>query len=386
MHEVAIVGGGAAGLSTAALLGERGLQAVVLEAEPELGGRWARRYDRLHLHTPRLLSGLPGVRIPRSYGRWVARDGVVSYLQEYAPRRRLDVRLGTPVERIDRDDVGWRLETSQEPVHGQRVVVATGYHAQPFVPPWPGVESFPGRLVHSAEYRNPESYRGLDVLVVGPGNSGSEIAVDLAEGGASRVRLSVRTPPQITRRDSFGIPAQAIGIAVGYLPRGWVDPLSKALRRLTIPDLAEYGLPRPSEGLLTQYLRTGVTPVLDVGLVDAVRSRRVEVVAAVERFEDGEVVLADGTRLAPDAIVAATGFRPALEPLVGHLGVLDERGLPRPRDAAQPAAPGLWFIGLRPELSGLLRQVGREARRIVDAIVAEGDAASARSERSPARV
>jgi hypothetical protein len=128
-----------------------------------------------------------------------------------------------------------------------------------------------------------------------------------------------------------------------------------------------------------------VTPVLDVGLVDAVRSRRVEVVAAVERFDDGEVVLADGTRLAPHAIVAATGFRPVLEPLVGHLGVLDERGLPRPRDAAEPAAPGLWFIGLRPELSGLLRQAGREARRIVDAIVAERDAASA-PERSPVTV
>jgi putative flavoprotein involved in K+ transport len=383
VYEVAIVGGGAAGLSTAALLGERGVQAVVLEAEPELGGRWARRYDRLHLHTPRLLSGLPGVRIPRSYGRWVPRDDVVSYLREYPRRRGLDVRLGTPVERIDRADGGWRLSTSAGPVEARRVVVATGYHAEPFVPPWPGVEEFRGRLVHSADYRNPEPYGRLDVLVVGPGNSGSEIAVDLAEGGAARVWLSVRTPPQITRRDSFGIPAQAIGIAVGRLPRTWVDPLSKALRRLTIPDLTEYGLPRPSEGLRTQYLRTGVTPVLDVGIVDAVRSRRVEVVAAVERFEDGQVVLADGTRLAPDAIVAATGFRPALEPLVGHLGVLDERGVPRSRDAAVPAAPGIWFIGLRPELSGLLRQVGREARRIADAVVAERAAAGAPSERSP---
>jgi putative flavoprotein involved in K+ transport len=383
VYEVAIVGGGAAGLSTAALLGERGVQAVVLEAEPELGGRWARRYDRLHLHTPRLLSGLPGVRIPRSYGRWVPRDDVVSYLREYPRHRGLDVLLGTPVERIDRADGGWRLSTSAGPVEARRVVVATGYHAEPFVPPWPGVEAFRGRLVHSAEYRNPEPYGRLDVLVVGPGNSGSEIAVDLAEGGAARVRLSVRTPPQITRRDSFGIPAQAIGIAVGHLPGTWVDPLSKALRKLTIPDLAEYGLPRPSEGLRTQYLRTGVTPVLDVGIVDAVRSRRVEVVAAVERFEDGQVVLADGTRLAPDAIVAATGFRPALEPLVGHLGVLDERGVPRSRDAAVPAAPGLWFIGLRPELSGLLRQVGREARRIADAVVAERAAAGAPSGRSP---
>ena len=363
MHEVAIVGGGAAGLSTAALLGERGLQAVVLEAEPELGGRWARRYDRLHLHTPRLLSGLPGVRIPRSYGRWVARDGVVSYLQEYAPRRRLDVRLGTPVERIDRDDVGWRLETSQEPVHGQRVVVATGYHAQPFVPPWPGVESFPGRLVHSAEYRNPESYGGLEVLVVGPGNSGSEIAVDLAEGGASRVRVAVRTPPMIVRRDTKGFPTQLLGIATKRVPAPVMDPVARVLRRVTVPDLRAQGLPAPADPY-SQFMRTGTIPVVDVGFVDAVRSGAVEVVAAVEALDGDGVRLADGSCVEPDAVVAATGYRPGLEPLVGHLGVIGGHGLPRP-------LPGLHFPGMTLVLSGLLREIAREGGRIAATVERE---------------
>src|SRR5207302_4447894 len=109
-----------------------------------------------------------------------------------------------------------------------------------------GREGFTGELAHSAAYRNPDRFRGRDVLVVGAGNSGAEIAVDLAEGGAARVRVAVRTPPQINRRDSLGIPAQVLGIAVGRLPDAAVDPLSRLMRRLAIPDLEPFGLARPT--------------------------------------------------------------------------------------------------------------------------------------------
>ncbi|HEY1277835.1 MAG TPA: NAD(P)/FAD-dependent oxidoreductase, partial [Thermoleophilaceae bacterium] len=237
---VAIVGGGAAGLAAAAMLRREGVSAVVLEAGDEVGAAWRARYDRLHLHTPRLLSCLPGHRIPRSHSRWVARDGVVDYLQEYARVHRLDVRLRTRVERIDRTDGEWAVSTGNDALRAADVVVATGYSRVPRLPDWPGRSDYRGELVHSGEYRNPGPFRGRDVLVVGTGNSGAEIAVDLADGGAARVALAVRTPPHITRRDSFGIPAQALGITLGHLPPRWAGAIAAGFRRLTIPDLEPY--------------------------------------------------------------------------------------------------------------------------------------------------
>src|SRR5262249_32802086 len=167
---IAIVGSGSAGLATAALLKEIGLDSVVLEAGPEPGAAWRGRYDRLRLHTPRLLSSLPGLRIPRRYGRWVARDDLIEYLRAYVDAHGLDVRTNTRVTRIARDGEGWQLETDGEPIPARSVIVATGYNGAPFIPAWPGRESFGGNLVHSSEYRNPTPYEGRDVLVVGAGN------------------------------------------------------------------------------------------------------------------------------------------------------------------------------------------------------------------------
>jgi putative flavoprotein involved in K+ transport len=158
-----------------------------------------------------------------------------------------------------------------------------------------------------------------------------------------------------------------VGIALGKLPRRSLDPIGRALRRLTIPDLAPYGLPAPRDGF-TQVLRTGTIPILDVGIVDAVRRGQVEVVAAVQPLDGDLVVLADGSRIVPDAVVAATGFRPGLEPLVGHLGVLDRRGLPLVHGATtHPSAPGLYFAGIELTLSGLLRTAAADARAVAAA-------------------
>jgi putative flavoprotein involved in K+ transport len=366
---IAIVGAGSAGLATAALLQRSGLSAVLLEAGPEPGAAWRGRYDRLRLHTPRLLSGLPGMRIPRRYGRWVARDDLLAYLRDYVETQGLDVRTSTRVERIDRGDDGWRLETADGAVDAETVIVATGYNGAPFVPDWPGKDAFAGELVHSSAYRSPTPYRGRDVLVVGAGNSGAEIAHDVADGGARSAKLSVRTPPQIVRRATAGIPAQLIGMAIKRMPPEWVDPITKTQRRISIPDLSAQGLPRPDQGVRSAFIATGTTPVLDVGIVGAIRSGRVKVVAAVDAFDGAEVVLADGTRERPDAVIAATGFRAGLEPLVGHLDVLGPRGLPVKTDG-EPALPGLWFVGYVPTLGGQLREGSLAAERVARAVAA----------------
>jgi putative flavoprotein involved in K+ transport len=373
-RQIAIVGGGSAGLATAALLRRRGLEPLVLEAGPEPGAAWRTRYDRLRLHTPRLLSGLPGHRIPRRYGRWVARDDLISYFRDYVEREGIEIRTGIRVERIDSMDAEWRLESPAGPLAAGTVIVATGYNGTPFIPDWPGRERFTGELIHSSAYVNPEPYRGRDVLVVGAGNSGAEIATDVADGGASRSCLSVRTPPQIVRRATAGVPAQLLGMAIRHLPPDWVDPITKTQRRLSIPDLSAQGLPRPEHGVRTGFIATGTTPILDVGIVDAVRRGRVGVVAAVESFEGDDVILADGSRIAPDATIVATGFRAGLGELVGHLGVLGPRGLPTKTDG-EPVLPGLWFVGFVPTLGGQLREGSIAARKVAIA-VASGVAAA----------
>ncbi len=371
---VCVVGAGPAGLAAAAMLAKAGARVVVLE-RTEVGASWTSRYDCLHLHTVRWLSGLPGYPIPRSSGKWPSRDGVVDYLRAYAARSALDVRASVDVDRIDREDERWVVRSAGGDVDADRVVVATGSSNVPFVPDWPG--AFEGEIVHSTAYRNPKPFRGRRVLVVGSGNSGAEIAADVSSGGAAEVLLSVRTPPAIVRRDTAGIPTQLLGIASSHLPVSVADRVATTMRRIAFPDLAAIGLPAP-ERPYSEFLRRRVIPVIDVGIVDAIRSGRVRVVADVERLDGEAVVLVDGSRAAVDVLVAATGFRTGLEPLVGHLGVLDERGVPRVHGAEELAeAPGLHFVGYDVTLGGMLRVIGGQARRLAGVVAASSAQTSA---------
>ncbi|WP_405760633.1 NAD(P)/FAD-dependent oxidoreductase [Streptomyces sp. NBC_01420] len=372
---VYVIGGGPGGLAAAAALRARGVRAVVLEKSGSVGASWRGHYDRLHLHTTRRWSALPGLPMPRKFGRWVARDNVVRYLEKYAEHHELEVITGVEVSRIDRaaDGSGWRLSASGgRELTGRAVVVATGFNHTPHLPDWPGRETFTGELLHASEYRSPAPYAGKDVLVVGVGNTGAEIAVDLVEGGASRVRLAVRTVPHIVRRSTAGWPAQATGILVRRLPVALVDRAGRLMARAAVPDLAEHGLPRPDTGLYSR-VKEGAIPVQDVGLIDAVKSGRVVPVAAVESFDEDAVVLADGTRATPDTVIAATGYRRALEPLVGHLGVLDGRGRPVVHGARTPKqAPGLYFTGFTNPISGMLRELARDAEKIAKRVARKG--------------
>ncbi|MFB7556203.1 flavin-containing monooxygenase [Streptomyces brevispora] len=364
---VYVIGGGPGGLAAAAALRAQGQRAVVLEKSADVGASWRRHYDRLHLHTTRRWSSLPGLAMPRRFGRWVSRDNVVRYLEKYTEHHKLEVVTGVEVSRVDRapDGTGWRLTaTGGRELTGRAVVVATGFNHTPRIPDWPGRDTFTGELVHAADYRNPAPYAGKEVLVVGVGNTGAEIAVDLVEGGASRVRLAVRTVPHILRRSTAGWPAQGTGILVRRLPVALVDRAGGLLTRVSMPDLAEQGLPRPDTGLYSR-VKDGAIPVQDVGLIDAVKSGRVVPVAAVESFDGDAVELADGTRITPDTVIAATGYLRSLEGLVGHLGVLDARGRPVVRGGRTPKqAPGLYFTGFTNPISGMLRELARDAEKI----------------------
>jgi putative flavoprotein involved in K+ transport len=372
-ENIVVLGAGPAGLAVGAMLRKHGLDPLLVDRADRVGSTWHQHYDRLHLHTARSLSHLPGLRMPRSYGRYVARADVVDYLDRYAARHELRLALGADVQRIDRVAAGWRLVTTDGAIESTYVVLATGHNHTPVLPDWPGREDFAGELVHAAHYRNPLSYVGRDVLVVGGGNTASEIAVDLVEGGARRVRLAVRTPPNIVRREVGGLPSQLVSMLVRHLPPTLVDRLIRTVQRVTVPDLAAFGLPRPVDGVYTRIVRDGQIPILDVGIVDAVRYGRVEVVPAVCGFDGPDVLLAGNDRVTPDAVIVGVGYRGGLEPLVGHLGVLGNDGWPLVTGARTLAdAPGMWFIGYTNPISGLLRELGIDARRIATAVRALG--------------
>ena len=202
--EAIVVGAGPAGLAAAQRFKSGGLRPAILEKSSEVGAAWRRHYDRLHLHTPRRHSGLPGMPIPRRYGRYPSRSNFVTYLESYAQAFDLTPHFGTNVGAIRKSQQGWAVETDKETLTSAIVVVATGWADYPYSPHWPGMEAFSGKLLHSSAYKTAAPFKGGRALVVGFGNSGAEIALDLAEQGVD-VTLSQRSPIRVLPRDLMGV-------------------------------------------------------------------------------------------------------------------------------------------------------------------------------------
>lgn len=376
---VAVVGSGPAGLATAAELARRGVAATVLERGERLGAAWAGRHDSLRFNTSRAHSALPGAPFPRDWGQFPTRDQYVGYLEQYAAERAVVVRTDTEVRGLERDAAGWRLATADGALRARHVVIATGIMNRPRMPDWGEVSAFPGRVLHSAAYRSPADFAGADVLVVGTGSSGMEVAAELSRDGARRVWLSCRTSSHVIPREVGGRPTDLPMPLLLHLPTRVVDALLVRMARRIVGDLSLHGLPTPQEGPIRQLRARGTgTAIVDDWVVDQVRSRALTVVPALERLDGDGALLADGRHLQPDAVIAATGYRTGLEQLVGHLGVLDARGMPL-EPTGREAAPGLRFVGyvFRPGLTGYC---GRLARRAASGIAAR-ERASRRARR-----
>ncbi|MEX5302634.1 flavin-containing monooxygenase [Kocuria sabuli] len=366
---VLVVGAGPAGLATAAELLARDVPTTVLERGPQPGAAWTGRYDALRFNTSRRHSALPGAPFPPEYGQFPTRDQYIDYLQRYAADHDLPVETGVDVTRIHPDDGGWCLSSSAGDRHAEHVVVATGALNRPRLPGWATGDAFSGEVVHSSAYRNPAPFAGRTVVVAGAATSGMEIAHQLAVGGAGRVLLAVRTPPNILLRELNGVPGDLPVPLLLHLPDALVDRLLSALQRRTVGDLSSYGLPRPTEGVMAAIRARGVTPaIVDPEVLDDIRGGAIECVPAVVGLDGDDVLLADGRRVPADAVIAATGYRTGLEDLVGGLGVLDEHGMPRD-GTGRELAPGLRFVGYvhRPGLTGY---VGKIAKRVAREIAA----------------
>lgn len=370
MTTAVICGAGTAGLGTAVALRRLGVHAEVLERSETLGASWRARYDDLRLNTPAWISSMPGYRATRRrYGTFPTRDDWVRYIEDYTAHHDLEVRHGVTAHSLRRGE-RWTVGTDGGDVEADVVVVALGMDHQPVIPAWKGRDGYTGELLHSSSFRSARPYRDRDVLVVGPNVTGSEIAALLVDGGAARVRVSCRTPPNIVRRRFLGMSVSLPGIALSHVPLGVSDQVLRVIQRVMFGDLSAYGLPRSSNGVATEVRTRRRSPAFDSGFVDRLKAGRIEIVGAVTDIDRDDVILADGRPIRPDVVIAATGYRPGLEHLVGHLDVLDADGYPLCHGGQElRSAPGLYFNGYRFDLSGQLRTMRLDAESIARAVV-----------------
>lgn len=370
--EVVVIGAGAAGLAAAQALKQRGIAVRVIEASDRVAEAWRHRHPHLRLNTHRWLSSLPGMKLPPSAGAFPDRDSLIRYLEDYTARFALPIDFGVRVEGVERNGDHWLLQTSRGPEAVRQVVVATGENRIPRLPDWPGAAGFRGEILHSADFGPRERYRGKRVLVVGAGNSGTDVLNHLSRVETGEVWVSVRHGPVIFPTRLLGFPVQLTGPLMEKLSLTTVDRLLEITERLAFGRLARWGLRRHWVGAATRMARTGVAPAIDNGFIAALKAGKVEVVPEIEAFEPDSVRLIDGRCLKPDVVIAATGYETGLEKLLGHLGVLDTRGVPVVNGAeTAPGCPGLRFTGMRPYLGGYLRDAGRAGRAIAAAIEAE---------------
>jgi putative flavoprotein involved in K+ transport len=344
--QTVVVGGGQAGLAVGYFLTQRGERFVILDENQRTGEAWRSRWDSLRLFTPSKYNGLPGKAFPKPDFYFPSKDEVADYLEAYAGQFRLPVEHGVKVESLSRNGQGYRLASGAGTYCAQKVIVATGPYQKSFTPDIARALDLAIVQVHSSAYRNPQQIPGQNVLVVGAGNSGAEISLELARAG-KRVWLA--------GRDVGRIPADTLGRVLGGQPYWWfvssVLSVKTPIGRKMKANVLQHGAP------LIQISR------------QAVAEAGVECMPRVSAVVAGKPQLEDGRSLPVDAVVWATGFHPDFTWI--DLPVFDAQGYPRHQRGVVPEAPGLYFVGLPFQTalsSSLLGGVGAEARQIVQQI------------------
>lgn len=343
---VAVVGAGQAGLAIGHYLNEAGIDHVILEGRSRVGDSWRARWDSLRLFTPAKYDGLPGLPFPAPAGSFPTKDETAQYLETYVDHFGLPVRLGVRVERLSREGDGYVLAAGGRTITARHVVVATGAHQTKRIPVWGATLDESIHQLHGADYRNPTQLQPGPVLVVGAGNSGAEIAIEVAHAGH---------PTQLAGNSTGQIPkiAQSFnGLFFWYLANK-IFSIDTRIGRKVRPQAQAHGGP---------LIRLSFKDVTAAG---------VELVARVAATIDGRPLLEDGRRVEVSNVIWCTGF--------GHdFSWIDFPGwssdtLPNHDRGVAPAQPGLYFIGL-PFLtklaSAFIGGVGEDAHHVVATITA----------------
>ncbi len=350
---VLVVGAGSAGLATSWHLKAQGLEHRVLEQGGSIGYRWTRVYDSLKLHTGKHMSGLPGMPLSRTTPLFPPRADFLRYLHDYAERFDVPAELNTRVESAEHQGDSWRLATNRGVMLSKHLVIATGIMSNPYVPPIVCMDLYQGDLLHTAQYRSPERFLSRRVLVVGVGNSGADVAAELGRAGC-QISISVRSGAHVVPLTTLGIPVQYYARAMERLPK-------RARRAITSTFTATMGrlhgpavLPRPPYGILDR------PPVVGFGLVRAIEAGQVSLQADVHNFTASGAAFIDGTEQAYEAVILATGYRPALS-LLGDQIRRDARGFAERDQVVSRDRSNLYFVGQNYSAIGALVNIARDS-------------------------
>ncbi len=360
-----IIGAGPAGLAVAGRLRHAGIDFTIIEKGHHLAERWHHHYDRVHLHTIKKWSHLPHLPFPEDYPMYVPRKKLIAYFENYATQFNIQPQFGIEVKHIRQvENSLWEVSTNKEKIHVHNVIIATGLNRVPNMPKWEGMQEYAGTIVHSINYKNPDAYRGSRVLVVGMGNTGGEIALDLAEASIP-TWLSVRGSVNIVPRDLNGRPVQETSKLLARLPFGLGDWIGAKVQRLYFGNLQKYGLKQSDKYPAVELRETGKTPMIDVGTIKAIKTGLIRVVGGVHHFIHDGVVLDNGNTLNCEHVIASTGYRPQLQDLIeGIEPFLDKYGYPK-GPIGSGDQQGLLFVGFDPYKRGVLGTIYEDSETIV---------------------
>ncbi|KAG0464102.1 hypothetical protein HPP92_020171 [Vanilla planifolia] len=345
-----IVGAGPSGLAAAACLADAGVPSIVLERSGSLASLWRHwTYDRLTLHLPKHFCELPLMGFPADFPKYPSKDQFISYLESYADAFGIKPRFDFAVECAEFDPaIGrWRVRTRGEELLSRWLVVATGENAEPAMPDLPGLIKFSGEVIHSSEYKSGERYEGKKVLVVGCGNSGMEICLDLFRHG-SKPSMVVRNNVHVLPREMMGYSTFGIAMVLQkWLPLRLVDKILLFLAHIALGETGSVGLRRPKTGPIELKDLTGKTPVMDVGALSLIKSGKIKVTEGVREITSGGAKFVDGKEELFDSIILATGYKSNVPSwLKDKAGHFTDEGLP---NAAFPKGwkgeNGLYCVG-----------------------------------------
>lgn len=357
-----IIGAGPAGISLASLLNKEKIPFILLEKSGNVASSWRGHYDRLHLHTVKSFSHLPLLPFPKRYPRYVSRDLLISYFDSYIAEFQINPIFNTEVRKITEKDDGWVVSTTTTEYSSKRVVVATGYNNIPSSPNWESLSSYSGEVLHSKFYKNGTAFKNKKVLVIGAGNTGAELVLDLYEHGAIP-SICIRSPLRVVPRDLLGVPMQISAIILNKLPLFLADMISQFLLYITVPNLKKFGISTPPYGSVRQVKEHEKIPLIDIGTIDLITKNQVIVYPGIKKFSKLDIEFEDGRVEKFDAIILCTGYKTGLNNFFSNSSdFLDEKGYPLKK--GEEVKKGLYFAGFNNHLTGFLNYIGVESEKI----------------------
>jgi cation diffusion facilitator CzcD-associated flavoprotein CzcO len=302
-----IVGASISGLASAACLQKQGIEYIIIEKQSQVAAPWHNHYERLHLHTNKRISSLPYKKFDNAIPRYPSRRQVIDYLENYQEEFNINPVFNTEAKSIKKINDYWITETNNETFKSTYVIIATGPYGKPKPVNLKGMETFPGSIIHSYEYKTGKDFTGKKVLVIGFGNSACEIAIDLYEQGATP-SMAVRSPVNIIPRDLLGIPILEISLLMSHLPPRVADTINAPLLRLMFGDITKLGLKKMPYGPFEEIEKDGKIPVLDIGTIKHIRQGHIKIYGDIDHIENSTVYFSDGEQKDFDAIVAGIGY------------------------------------------------------------------------------